>query len=153
MQLRRAPPINDKTFTRFGGQRQGGISTPTDAPVILLFTGESGALYGYHDGPQEDGTFWYTGEGQVGDMQMVRGTRAVRNHASAGKTLHLFEDIGNGRVRYIGPSSYADHHPSNGPDRDSNARNVIIFELALEALLGGRRPILLRRSTQTMRGS
>jgi len=34
---------------RFGGQTQGGISTPKDKPVILLFTGEQGARYGYRD--------------------------------------------------------------------------------------------------------
>ena len=64
----------------FGGQRQGGISTPSVQPVILLFSGESGENYGYRDGIQADGTFWYTGEGQVGDMQWVRGNRAIRDH-------------------------------------------------------------------------
>ena len=27
---------------RFGGQQQGGISTPASSPIIFLFTGESG---------------------------------------------------------------------------------------------------------------
>ena len=35
---------------RFGGQGQGGISTPAGAPVIFLFTGETGEQYGYKDG-------------------------------------------------------------------------------------------------------
>jgi 5-methylcytosine-specific restriction protein A len=34
---------------RFGGQRQGGISTPSSHPYIFLFTGESGSSYGYND--------------------------------------------------------------------------------------------------------
>ena len=34
----------------FGGQRQGGISTPKDNKVILLFSGSSGEQYGYEDG-------------------------------------------------------------------------------------------------------
>lgn len=59
--------------TVYGGQRQGGISTPQQFPIVLLFTGESGEQYGYGDTFQADGTFWYTGEGQVGDMEMVRG--------------------------------------------------------------------------------
>lgn len=57
---------------RFGGQRQGGISTPADAPLVLLFSNDSGAVYGYTDGFQPDGSFCYTGEGQVGDMAFVR---------------------------------------------------------------------------------
>jgi 5-methylcytosine-specific restriction protein A len=34
----------------FGGQQQGGISTPDGAPFIFLFTGEMGEQYGYEDG-------------------------------------------------------------------------------------------------------
>ena len=52
---------------KYGGQRQGGISTPKDHPFIMLFTGETGADYGYHD-RLDKGVFYYTGEGQVGDM-------------------------------------------------------------------------------------
>ena len=37
-------------------------------PVIFLFTGEQGEQYGYSDDFQTDGTYWYNGEGQVGDM-------------------------------------------------------------------------------------
>jgi 5-methylcytosine-specific restriction enzyme A len=32
---------------RYGGQQQGGISTPTGYPIIFLFTGASGEMYGY----------------------------------------------------------------------------------------------------------
>ncbi len=35
---------------QLGGQRQGGISTPADQSIILLFTGNSGEQYGYSDG-------------------------------------------------------------------------------------------------------
>ena len=56
----------------YGGQRQGGISTP-QIPLIFLFTGETGGQYGYRDGPRADGIFAYTGEGQVGPMKFVRG--------------------------------------------------------------------------------
>jgi len=54
---------------QFGGQQQGGISTPRDHPFIMLITGESGTAYGYHDGWEDDGPFRYFGEGQTGDMQ------------------------------------------------------------------------------------
>ncbi len=78
----------------YGGQQQGGISTPTENPFIFIFTGESGEQYGYQDAFQPDGTFWYTGEGQEGDMDMVRGNRAIRDHHVKGKTIHLFEQAG-----------------------------------------------------------
>ena len=34
---------------QYGGQQQGGISTPANYPIILLFTCESGQQYGYAD--------------------------------------------------------------------------------------------------------
>jgi 5-methylcytosine-specific restriction enzyme A len=40
---------------------------------VLVFTGSTGERHGYVDGFQPDGTFWYTGEGQHADMQLVRG--------------------------------------------------------------------------------
>jgi 5-methylcytosine-specific restriction protein A len=90
---------------QFGGQQQGGISTPSSANIVLLFTGEAGEQHGYRDDWTKDGVFLYTGEGQRGDMQFVRGNLAIRDHAANGKDLHLFEYIkGNskGVVRYIG---------------------------------------------------
>lgn len=48
----------------YGGQQQGGISTPSGHPFIILVTGDSGEEHGYVDGFRDDGSFWYTGEGQ-----------------------------------------------------------------------------------------
>lgn len=118
--------------SRFGGQQQGGISTPKLHPIILLFTGESGHQYGYHDGYQSDGSFWYTGEGQVGDMKMVAGNLAIRDHEAMGKTLHVFEQIQRGGgVRYLGEAVYLGHHSVTAPDREGRSRKAIVFELEI----------------------
>ena len=88
---------------RYGGQWRGGIATPARQPFIMLFTGESGEQYGYRDGWNENGVFLYTGEGQTGDMEFVRGNRAIRDHAQDGKVLQLFESLGKGLgCRYLG---------------------------------------------------
>lgn len=115
----------------FGGQQQGGISTPTKHRTILLFTGESGEQYGYEDGFQEDGTFWYTGEGQIGDMEFVRGNKAILNAGVHGKTLYLFEYAQKGHVRYLGECSYLAHHHALAPDINGQERRTIVFELVL----------------------
>ena len=78
---------------QFGGQQQGGISTPSRHPIVLLFTGEAGEQHGYRDGWSNDGVFLYTGEGQHGDMQFSRGNLAIRDHAQQGRDLHLFEYV------------------------------------------------------------
>ena len=87
---------------QYGGQRQGGISTPSQHQLILLFTGESGEQHGYADGWSADGLFLYTGEGQQGDMAFIRGNAAIRDHIDNGKDLHLFAQVKKGYVRYLG---------------------------------------------------
>lgn len=117
---------------RFGGQQQGGISTPADHPLIFLFTSKSGSRYGYEDEFRSDGSFWYTGEGQVEDMSMARGNRAIRDHEADGKELHLFEAVGGGNVRYIGQAFYLTHHIEERRDANDDLRQAIVLELAVE---------------------
>jgi 5-methylcytosine-specific restriction protein A len=113
-----------------GGQEQGGISTPSRYPLILLFTGESGEQYGYADGWTNEGLFFYVGEGQVGDMQFIRGNAAIRNHNVFGKDLHLFAYVKKGVVRYVGQMVCTGYHYQDGPDAQGNRRRMIVFELA-----------------------
>jgi 5-methylcytosine-specific restriction protein A len=113
------------------GQRQGGISTPKDHPLIFLFTGESGEQYGYHDGWESDRAFRYFGEGQVGDMRFVAGNKAIRDHAETGKDLHLFEILPQRKgVRYVGQMVCADYNfVPDVPDVEGQARRAIAFRL------------------------
>jgi 5-methylcytosine-specific restriction protein A len=115
---------------RFGGQERGGISRPDGPPFVFLFTGESGNQYGYQDGWKNDDTFEYTGEGQRGPMEFVRGNRAIRDHAQAGKDLLLFEaEPKKGRYRYIGCFSCSSYDIRPGKDVDGAVRDVIVFRL------------------------
>lgn len=115
--------------TAFGGQRQGGISTPRKYPLILLFTGLSGEHYGYHDEWTEQDTFLYTGEGQAGDMQFVRGNAAIRDSISDGKDLHLFKYVARTKVQYLGQMVCHGYRTKDAADVDGRRRKVIVFEL------------------------
>jgi len=123
--------LRKELHKRYGGQGQGGISTPSKNPYIFLFTGESGAAYGYQDTFKKDGMFWYTGEGQSGDMEMLRGNRALLNHKENNKTLHLFEYTKKSNVRYLGESECVGYHVELRPDKNENFRKAFIFHLAL----------------------
>ncbi|WP_454877419.1 HNH endonuclease [Serratia inhibens] len=101
--------VKGKLYTRkelidlYGGQLQGGIWTPTEFPVIFIFTGESGEAYGYKDGWSADGSFSYTGEGQKDDMKFIRGNKAIRDHKENGEDIFLFEDNKKDKgVRFVG---------------------------------------------------
>jgi 5-methylcytosine-specific restriction protein A len=131
------PFVVGKTYRRqqdihqvFGGQERGGISTPDAVPFIFLFTGESGNQYGYKDGWKDDDTFEYTGEGQRGPMEFVRGNRAIRDHAPNGKDLLLFEaEPTKGRYRYLGCFSCSSYDIRPSKDVDGKPRDVTVFRL------------------------
>jgi len=116
---------------RYGGRTQGGISPSRKSPNVFLFTDrKQGELHGYiYDGLREDGFYDYTGEGQSGDQQMVQGNRAIRDHHSEGRELHLFRANGS-NVIYVGQYEYAEHYFGEAPQTDkSEARSVIVFRL------------------------
>ncbi|TPQ31528.1 HNH endonuclease [Bradyrhizobium guangdongense] len=114
----------------FGGQERGGIATPSGCSFVFLFTGESGEQFGYSDGWQPDGIFAYTGEGQSGDMEFVRGNRAIQDHLSDGRDLLLFEATkAKGSYRYMGCFAYAGWETRDAPDREGRVRKAIVFEL------------------------
>ena len=79
-----SPFIPDQLYKRskihdeFGGNRQGGISPSAKVPYIFIFSGKSGAQYGYRDGWDNKNIFSYTGEGQVGDMKFTNGNLKSR---------------------------------------------------------------------------
>ena len=120
----------------FGGSRQSGISESARSLVVFLFTGDSGERYGYNDRFDEDGTFFFTGEGQRGDMLFKRGNLAIRDHSSRGKALHLFRTIGKGKgQKYLGEFVYQDHEWIDALDVDKKMRKAIVFRLVRVALL------------------
>ena len=115
---------------RYGGQERGGIATPSGMPFVFLFTGESGEQFGYRDGWRDDGSFAYTGEGQRGDMEFVRGNRAIRDHLSDGKDLLLFQATAHpGEHRFLGDFGCAGWETARAPDVDGTERDAIVFLL------------------------
>ncbi len=117
---------------KYGGSYQSGISFSAKAPVVFIFTGESGHQYGYRDGWQDDGTYRYTGEGQSGEMTFTRGNRAIRDHREDGRSLYLFSRVKKPtrHVTFIGELTYTSHDLVPGvPDREGNPRTAIVFEL------------------------
>ena len=115
---------------KYGGQRQGGISTPAKYPFIFLFTGGKGERYGYRDKWQGK-TFFYTGEGQTGNMIFVGGNRAIRDSVKNNEELHLFKYKEKGYVEYVGEMEYINDHIEKGHDIDMHSRDLITFEFKL----------------------
>ncbi len=107
---------------RLGGQQQGGIITPADHPLVIIISGEEGLQHGYADRYRDDGVFEYFGEGQIGDMVLQRGNRAIAEHSVTGKSLLLFQKTQDG-LRFEGEMVYDTHHIERAPDRMGSMRD------------------------------
>ncbi|WP_285038032.1 hypothetical protein [Plantibacter sp. lyk4-40-MEA-4] len=117
----------------FRGQQQGGISTPKSIPDILIFTDpKEGSKFGYDqfEGLREDGSYSYTGEGQEGHHEFLRGNKALRDAAAAGKTIRLFQTSGT-MATYVGAFTTGEpvYRTETIPDVKGAQRLGIIFNL------------------------
>lgn len=129
-ELHRSYHRRNDIHARFGGQQQGGISTPADAPGIFIFTGHGAGHVGYQDASEADGSFRYTGQGQLGDMRMISGNRAIRDHVQNGKDLLLFQQTKKGGpVRFEGLYVCGGWEIEQQPDMDGQPRQAIVFTL------------------------
>jgi hypothetical protein len=124
-QLYKRSSIHDE----YGGNRQGGISPSAKVPYIFIFSGKSGAQYGYRDGWDNHNIFSYTGEGQAGDMQFIRGNLALKEHLNLGKRVFLFEIEGGGIVKFISEMEFYDADYFETPDINGTNRIGIKFFL------------------------
>jgi hypothetical protein len=113
----------------YGGNRQGGISPSAKVPYIFIFSGKSGAQYGYKDGWDNHNIFSYTGEGQDGDMQFIRGNLALKEHLNTGKRVFLFEIEGGGMVKFNSEMEFYDADYFETPDINKKNRIGIKFFL------------------------
>lgn len=119
--------------SKYGGQGGGGISTPKNYPVIFIFTSQSGEAHGYRDEYRDDGVFWYTGEGQTGNMKMAAGNKAIIEHQENNKTIHLFESTKKTYVRYLGTAECVGFHEEIRPDTNGDERKAFIFHLDIDS--------------------
>lgn len=129
-ELHRAYHRRNDIHARFGGQQQGGISTPANIPGIFIFTSQGGSDVGYQDDFLPDGTFHYTGQGQIGDMRMLRGNLAIRDHVQNGKDILLFHQTKKGGlVRFEGIFVCGGWEFEDQLDINGQTRKAIVFTL------------------------
>ncbi len=128
-----APFIIGKIYKRtaiqdqYGGTRQGGIASSATYPFIFIFSGDAGHQHGYKDQWDNPNVFSYTGAGQIGDMEFVRGNLAIRDHKQNGKRVFLFIYVSKGFVRYEAELELLTLGSFSGNDTNGNQRLAIKF--------------------------
>lgn len=111
----------------YGGNRQSGISPSAKEPYIFIFTGSTGAQYGYKDQWLNDDVFSYSGEGQTGDMRFTKGNLALREHLQSGRRVFLFQYKAKGLVEYVSELQFIDCDYYETHDNVGNTRIGIKF--------------------------
>src|SRR5215213_9784783 len=79
--------------SRHGGGWYGGIEPAVKSESVFLFSNlAAGEAFGYvYDGWHKDGTFHYTGDGQIGDQRPDEGgNSALLKAEDKGRTVRLF---------------------------------------------------------------
>ncbi|MEV0890246.1 hypothetical protein [Promicromonospora sp. NPDC050262] len=125
---------------RFGGSTRNGISSSASTPNVMIYSDpEVGRRHGYNfDGWADDGAFYYTGDGQLGDQNFVSGNKAIMNHTARGMTLRVFEAVpgvsqkGGKPQRYLGSFRVDPGAPwrrEEARDRKGELRTVLVFRL------------------------
>lgn len=114
----------------FGGNRRSGISKSARFPSIFIFTGVSGKKSGYTDRWDGNDIFLYTGEGQIGQMTLTNGNRAIAEHSKNGYSIHIFEARVKSRGHiYKGEFICENFFYEQQPDRTGALRRAIVFRL------------------------
>lgn len=129
------PFIEGKEYKRrdihnqYGGNWQGGICPSANHPYIFIFTSKTGGQHGYKDLWENENVFSYTGEGQSGDMEFVRGNLAVRDHLKNNKRVFLFQQTRKGFVNFLSEMTLFDFDFYETYDASGKGRLGIKFFL------------------------
>ncbi|TCI76947.1 hypothetical protein EVJ20_09510 [Exiguobacterium sp. SH0S1] len=113
---------------QYGGSRQRGISTPNKHKLIFIFDSGMDEEFGYKNGwSEDDGLYYYSGEGQEGNQSFSFGNKALLNHIENGEDVYLFESLGKGSYRFVDQLILIGYDIQFGIDKHHNQREVIVF--------------------------
>lgn len=116
----------------YGGNRQRGISNCADNNLLFIFTNPHKGQDVYVDKWKGD-SFYYSGEGRVGDMTFTGGNLSIKNHVANGKEIHLFEADKNtknrGYWRYVDQVRLVDVNYYRNLDDNGDERQAFQFVL------------------------
>lgn len=116
---------------RFGGNTNAGAVPSNKEPVVLLFHTHEKTHQFYEDGFDDDGVYWFSGMGALGDMDWNYVNRAIRDHEKDGRDLLLFERVQRkgGYWRFTHLMYCIGYKEETRSDREGKPRRAIVFGL------------------------
>lgn len=111
----------------YGGNPRAGICPTKSGPVLIFSDPVSGSPFGYDANDYlESNIYHYTGEGRVGNQQLVRGNRALLD---PDRELLLFAKQDAKTWRFVGEVALAEpaYLEAKAKDQNGNQRTVLVF--------------------------
>lgn len=111
----------------YGGNPRAGICPTKSGPVLIFSDPVSGSPFGYDANDYlESNVYHYTGEGRVGNQQLVRGNRALLD---PDRELLLFAKQDAKTWRFVGEVALAEpaYLEAKAKDQNGNQRTVLVF--------------------------
>lgn len=111
----------------YGGNPRAGICPTKSGPVLIFSDPVSGSPFGYDANDYlESNIYHYTGEGRVGNQQLLRGNRALLDPA---RELLLFAKQDAKTWRFVGEVALAEpaYLEAKAKDQNGNQRTVLVF--------------------------
>lgn len=119
--------LRAELHAKFGGNSRAGICPTKSGPVLIFSDPASGSPFGYdaHD-YLKDGIYHYTGEGRVGNQQLLRGNRALLDKD---RELLLFARQDPKTWRFVGEVKLATpaYLEARAKDQNGMQRTVLVF--------------------------
>jgi hypothetical protein len=119
--------LRAELHAKFGGNPRAGICPTKSGPILIFSDPASGSPFGYdaHDYFKDD-IYHYTGEGRVGNQQLLRGNRALLDKD---RELLLFAKQDQKTWRFVGEVSLATpaYLEASAKDQNGNQRTVLVF--------------------------
>lgn len=113
----------------FGCSLMGGISYGKKTNVLVLIRKHIDNLY---EDRQEGDIIYYTGEGQVGNQDLVRGNKAINESNENNTNMVLFDVFSKGEYTYKGVVKLISQPMIEKQlDAEDNVRDVYVFPLKL----------------------
>lgn len=129
---------NDDLINKFGVGNMGGIRHSKKNNILILCSTLSSDYYDSLD--PNSGLIIYSGEGQTGDQELVKGNKKILDSES--KMLYFkekFQEPGSRKrgaldnlYEFIGVVRYVKHYWNDEKDKEGNERKVVKFVLEVE---------------------
>lgn len=106
-----------------------GINVTNDSIVLISSVDRQNEKFVYHDRYDQNGDYFFSGEGKCGDQKLTGGNRAIVDSKNGGISIHLFVKFSPSEYYYQGEFYLVDYTLEDELDESGKLRKEYKFRL------------------------